>query len=213
MRSSTQRWLLRLHRQAGAQRATARAIADELRSAARPLLLAGGGTRGAARQVCRLAEVAGLPVVHTLMGTGAAPDHPQLIGITGFWGSPIANRLSAGEADVILAVGTRFAETDSSSWEPGVTFTIPPTRLIQIDIDPNEPGRNYPTAIAATADAQLALEAIVDAYGEPTPDRSRDWGRFARLPGAQQGQRGLLRVPVAPGFLRTSGAPSRTQSS
>ncbi len=158
--------------------ATAHAIADELRSAARPLLLAGGGTRGAAPQVCRLAEVAGLPVVHTLMGTGVLPpDHPQLIGITGFWGSPAANRLSA-EADVILAVGTRFPETDSSSWEPGVTFAIPPTRLIQLDIDPHEPGRNYPTAIAATADAGLALEAIVEAYGEPTPNRSHDWSRL-----------------------------------
>ena len=58
---------------------------------------------------------------------------------------------------MILAVGTRFPETDSSSWEPGVTFTIPPTRLIHVDLDPHEPGRNYPTHIAATADAALAL--------------------------------------------------------
>ena len=115
------------------------------------------------------------PVAHTLMGTGVLPpDHPQLVGVVGFWGSPAANRL-ASEADVILAVGTRFPETDSSSWEPGVTFTIPPTRLIHIDIDPHEPGRNYPTAIAATADAALALAAIREAYGEPTPDRGYDW--------------------------------------
>ena len=160
--------------------ATAASIASELRGAARPLLLAGGGTRRAARQVRRLAELTGMPVAHTLMGTGVLPPgHPQLLGIIGFWGSPTANRL-ASEADVILAVGTRFPETDSSSWEPGVTFRIPPTRLIQVDLDPHEPGRNYPTVISATADAALALEAIADAYGSATPDRGYDWGELAR---------------------------------
>ena len=157
---------------------TARAIAAELRDAARPLILAGGGTRRAASELRRLAEVAGAPVAHTLMGTGVLPpDHPQLVGIIGFWGSPTANRL-AREADVILAVGTRFPETDSSSWEPGVTFSIPPTRLIHIDIDPHEPGRNYPTAIAATSDAAHALRAIAAAYGEATGDRGFDWARL-----------------------------------
>ena len=130
---------------------------------------------GRPQEVRRLAEIVGAPVAHTLMGTGVLPpDHPQLVGVVGFWGSPAANRL-ASKADVILAVGTRFPETDSSSWEPGVTFDIPPTRLIHIDIDPHEPGRNYPTAIAATADAGLALEAIAEAYGSPTPDRGYDW--------------------------------------
>ena len=182
------------------------------------MLLAGGGTRRAAPQVCRLAEVAGLPVVHTLMGTGVLPpDHPQLIGITGFWGSPAANRL-ASEADVILAVGTRFPETDSSSWEPGVTFAIPPTRLIHVDIDPHEPGRNYPTAIAATADAGLALDAIIEAYGEPTPDRAYDWAACARSGRRSWRPAGPTRPrPSCPcsrsGSWRTSGAPSRTRSS
>ena len=160
--------------------ATAGAIASELRGAARPLMLAGGGTRRAARQVRRLAELTGMPVAHSLMGTGILPPgHPQLLGIIGFWGSPTANRL-ASEADVILAVGTRFPETDSSSWEPGVTFSIPPTRLIHVDLDPQEPGRNYPTVISATADAALALEAIADAYGSATPDRGYDWGQLGR---------------------------------
>ena len=158
--------------------ATVDAIVGELRGAARPLLLAGGGTRGAVEQVRRVAEMSGAAVAHTLMGTGVLPpDHEQLVGVVGFWGSPSANRLAA-EADVILAVGTRFPETDSSSWEHGVTFSIPPTRLIHIDIDPHEPGRNYPTTIAATADSGLALAAIADAYGSPTPDRGYDWARL-----------------------------------
>jgi acetolactate synthase-1/2/3 large subunit len=154
---------------------TARAIAEQLRAAERPVLLAGGGTRNAAAQVRELAERAGLPVVHTLMGTGVLPpDHDQLLGMIGFWGSPAANRVVSG-ADVMLALGTRFPETDSSSWEPGVTFAIPPTRLIHVDLDPHEPGRNYPAFLAATADAALALQAITAAYGPPTPARGYEW--------------------------------------
>ena len=157
---------------------TAAAIADELRRATRPLILAGGGTRHAAGDVRRLAERVGAPVAHSLMGTGVLPpDHPQLLGMVGFWGSPTANRLTR-EADVILAVGTRFPETDSSSWEPGVTFSIPPTRLIHLDIDPTEPGRNYATAIAATSDAALGLRAIAEAYGEATLERGYDWTKL-----------------------------------
>ena len=114
-------------------------------------------------------------MIHTLWAPASCrPDHPQLLGMIGFWGSPTANRL-ASEADVVLAFGTRFPETDSSSWQPGVTFRIPPARLIHVDLDPHEPGRNYPTAIAATADAALALEAITTAYGGATPDRGYDW--------------------------------------
>ena len=181
--------------------ATAAAIATELRIAQRPLLLAGGGTRRATAQVARLAETVGLPVAHTLMGTGVLPpDHPQLVGIVGFWGSPAANQLAV-EADLILAVGTRFPETDSSSWEPGVTFDIPPTRLIHVDIDPHEPGRNYPTTIAATAEAGQALEAILEAYGQPTPDRGFDWGSLRserETFGAEPGERDLVRLPAPP---------------
>ncbi len=155
--------------------ATAATIAAELRAAERPVLLAGGGTRRAAAQVRQLAETAGLPVIHTLMGTGIMPPgHEQLMGMIGFWGSPTANRL-ASSADVLLAVGTRFPETDSSSWERGVTFSIPPTRLIQIDIDPSEPGRNYPAHLAATADARMALEAISAAYAGDGDGERYDW--------------------------------------
>ncbi|HEX6129691.1 MAG TPA: thiamine pyrophosphate-binding protein [Candidatus Limnocylindria bacterium] len=154
---------------------TARAIAGALRDAERPLILAGGGARHASRELRELAELSGAPVAHTLMGTGILPpDHPQLLGMIGFWGSPTANRL-ASEADVILAVGSRFPETDSSSWKEGVTFSIPPTRLLQIDIDPHEPGRNYPASVAAVGDAALALRAVAGAYGKPTAERGFDW--------------------------------------
>ena len=81
------------------------------------------------------------------MGKGVVrEDHPLLLGMTGFWGTPIANE-KCRTADVILAVGTRFAEANSSSWDPRFTFNIPPTRLIHIDADVAEIGRNFPTEL------------------------------------------------------------------
>ena len=81
------------------------------------------------------------------MGKGVVrEDHPLLLGMTGFWGTPIANE-KCRTADVILAVGTRLAEANSSSWDPRFTFDIPPTRLIHIDADVAEIGRNFPTEL------------------------------------------------------------------
>jgi acetolactate synthase-1/2/3 large subunit len=63
-------------------------------------------------------------------------------------------------ADVILALGTSFGEADSSSWEPEYTFNIPKTKLIHIDIDPNEIGRNYPAEIGVVADLKQTLTIL-----------------------------------------------------
>jgi acetolactate synthase-1/2/3 large subunit len=82
--------------------------------------------------------------------------------MTGFWGTPIAND-KCRTADVILAVGTRLAEANSSSWYRDITFSIPPTRLIHIDADSTEIGRNYPTELGVVADAKLALGALAAA--------------------------------------------------
>jgi acetolactate synthase-1/2/3 large subunit len=79
--------------------------------------------------------------------------------MTGFWGTPMAND-KCRTADLILAVGTRLAEANSSSWYRDITFSIPPTRLIHIDADEAEIGRNYPTELGVVADAKLALGAL-----------------------------------------------------
>src|SRR6185436_4517250 len=91
------------------------------------------------------------------------PDsHPLLLGQTGFWGLPIANEMCR-TADLILAVGTRLAEANSSSWDPEFTFAIPPTRLMHIDVDAAEIGRNYQTELGVVGDAKLALGALAQA--------------------------------------------------
>jgi acetolactate synthase-1/2/3 large subunit len=78
------------------------------------------------------------------------------------------------EADLIVAVGTRLAEANSSSWDPRFTFSMPPTRLIHIDADEAEIGRNYPTELGVVADAKLALGALAEAArGRSHRDRGR----------------------------------------
>ncbi|MFB4309512.1 thiamine pyrophosphate-binding protein [Actinomadura sp. GTD37] len=154
----------------------ARRIAARLAGAERPLIYLGGGLRGAAGRdaLLSLAGHLDIPIAHSLMGKGAVPDdHPLLLGMPGFWGLETTNDY-AREADVVLALATRFAETDASSWEPAYTWNLgggPGTgRLIQVDIDAAEIGRNYPVEIGAVADATLAVQAIDEAVRELRPD-------------------------------------------
>ena len=156
---------------------TAERIVTMLAEADRPLIYAGGGVLSAraTRELTALAEALELPVAHSLMGKGCLPeDHPLLLGMTGFWGTPVAND-KCRSADVILAVGTRLAEASSSSWDPRFTFAAPPTRLIHIDADLAEIGRNLPTELGVIADARLALAALAAAA---RGRRHRDRGRL-----------------------------------
>ena len=104
----------------------------------------------------------------------------MLLGQSGFWGTPIANE-KCRTADLIVAIGTRLAEANSSSWDPRFTFSIPPTRLIHIDADLSEIGRNYQTELGVCADAKLALAALADeARGKRHADRGRLKEEIAR---------------------------------
>jgi len=156
--------------------AVAEQIVDALAAAERPVLYAGGGVLSAraTAELAALAEALEVPVAHTLMGKGCLHhDHPLLLGQSGFWGTPISND-KCRTADLILAVGTRLAEANSSSWDPRFTFSIPPTRLIHIDADEAEIGRNYPTELGVVADAKLALAALASAaQGRTHRDRGR----------------------------------------
>jgi len=150
----------------------AQRIAAMLVGAERPLIYLGGGlARGTGRDaLLSLAEHLDVPIAHSLMAKGAVPDeHPLVMGMPGFWGLEVTNTYAL-EADVVLAIGTRFAETDASSWDPAYTWRFPPSRLIQIDIDPAEIGRNYPVEVGVLADAASAVRAIADAALAARPD-------------------------------------------
>jgi acetolactate synthase-1/2/3 large subunit len=149
-------------------------VARMLAGADRPLIYIGGGLSVRCRAtLADLVEHCDIPVAHSLMAKGILPDeHPLVLGMPGFWGLEFTNEYTRN-ADVALAVGTRFAETDASSWDPRYTWQIPPTRLIQIDIDPAEIGRSYPVEIGIVADAGVALSGIADAIRKLAPDGSR----------------------------------------
>ena len=94
-------------------------ILAALAEASNPVIYAGGGvlSAGATGELAALAEALEIPVAHTLMGKGCMHEHhPLLLGMTGFWGTPIANEMCR-TADLILAVGTRLAE---ASRVPGI---------------------------------------------------------------------------------------------
>jgi acetolactate synthase-1/2/3 large subunit len=138
------------------------AAAKLLASAKRPVIFAGNGVAlsQAQPELKALAELGGYPVAATLTAKGQFPEtHALSLGCTGIWGSRAAND-TCREADVILAVGTAFGEADCSSWLPQYTFAIPPTRLIQIDIQPQEIGKSYPAEIGIVGDARLTLAAL-----------------------------------------------------
>lgn len=141
---------------------TARQIVQALLDAKAPVIQAGGGVilADAAEELKAFVDRMGIPVAHSLMGKGVLPDdHDLVLGMTGFWGTELVNGKCLN-ADWVFGVGTRFAEADCSSWEKEFTFDFDKSKLIHIDIDPSEIGRNYPVAIGAVADLKQALKVL-----------------------------------------------------
>jgi acetolactate synthase-1/2/3 large subunit len=156
--------------------AAAKAIAEKLVNAKHPMLHAGGGIilAQASEELAALAEFLDIPVSRTLMGQGCISDtHPLLVGQTGFWGLEFTHSLTK-KADIILALGTRFGEADSSSWYQGVTFDPDVTTFLQIDIDPAEIGRNYPVEIGACGDLKIALQQVLEEVKKICPEGKND---------------------------------------
>ncbi|MBG0770941.1 MAG: thiamine pyrophosphate-binding protein, partial [Anaerolineaceae bacterium] len=150
----------------------AKKIAERLLGAQSPVIHVGGGVRSAQgeKALQDLVDYLQIPVSRTLMAQSVLPDtHPLMLGQTGFWGSELTHSYTS-QADLILAVGTRFAEADSSSWYDGLTFDSAKTTFIQIDIEPQEIGRNYPVEIGAVADPRLALEQILEEVKQLQPE-------------------------------------------
>lgn len=134
-------------------------------NAQRPVIVAGGGVvlSDAAKELVALAEFLGAAVVTTWQGKGSIPeDHALNAWGVGTQASDCGNQL-ASSADVLLAVGCRFVDWTSSSFRQGVTYSIPPTKLIHMEIDPSEIGKNYPAEIALISDAKAGLIDLIDA--------------------------------------------------
>lgn len=148
-------------------------IVKEIAGAKNPVIHVGGGVKlaCATKEFEEFVNHMGIPVSCSLMGKATLPDtNPLMMGMTGFWGTKFIND-KCRNADYILALGTSFKECDCSSWYPDFTFSGPPTKLIHIDIDPTEIGRNYPVEIGVVADLKKALTMLNKAakklYPEP----------------------------------------------
>ncbi len=129
-----------------------------LLEAERPVILVGGGAywSGATNEVIALAEMLGAPIVSTFPGKNAIPhNHPLYMGPSGMHGRLEADAALAN-ADVILAVGTRFSDRTVGRFKE-----LAEKRIIHIDVDRSEVGKNVKPAVSIIADAAIALREMI----------------------------------------------------
>ncbi|RLI04359.1 biosynthetic-type acetolactate synthase large subunit [Candidatus Bathyarchaeota archaeon] len=134
--------------------------ADLLANAEKPVIIAGGGiiASGASSELVALAELLQAPVSTTLMGKGCIPEnHPLSLGLLGMHGT-IASNIIVSEADVLLAVGMRFSDRTTGNIEK----FCPDAKIIHIDIDTAEIGKNIQPHVPIVADAKRALNALYE---------------------------------------------------
>ena len=132
--------------------------AELLAQSERPVILAGGGViiSNASSELLKLAELLMAPVATSLMGKGCFPEnHPLSLGMVGMHGTIAANKLIL-EADVLLTVGLRFSDRTTGKLD----LFCPDAKIIHIDIDSAEIGKNAKVDLPIVADAKKALEAI-----------------------------------------------------
>ncbi|MCC6176416.1 MAG: thiamine pyrophosphate-binding protein [Chloroflexi bacterium] len=130
--------------------------ADLIAAAQRPLIWAGGGviTADASPELTALAHRLGAGVVTSLTGRGSIPEDDDLCLGSLTWEKPIQDLLK--EADLLLAVGTRFQGPNTQNWQLQI-----PSTLVHIDVEADEIGRNYPATAGIVADAKPALAGLL----------------------------------------------------
>ena len=169
----------------GADEALVRRAADRIRNAARPILIAGGGTMvsGAQKALQALAEKAGIGIATSMSGKNATrEDNPLNVGVVGDYSRESAN-IAVSEADLVVFVGSTTGSMVTRNW----TVPGPQTPVIHIDIDSEQLGRNYPDTLPLWGDAKTVLKQLL-AY-DLAADRSewldrlqylrRQWREFA----------------------------------
>ncbi len=151
--------------------ASVKLAADAIRAAQRPVLVAGGGVRisGAAAELVALAEKRQIPVATSVDGKGSIPEtHPLSVGVAGNYSAWCANK-TVCEADLVIYIGSATGDQTTNSWK----VPAPGVKIVQIDIDPAELGRNYPDTIGVLGDAKITLQHLLAAL-EPSTGNA-DW--------------------------------------
>ena len=144
----------------------------------RPVIIAGGGVRasGAAAELVKLAEALAIPVATSLNGKDVIPgDHPLSVGVVGTYSRESAN-LAVAQASFVCFVGTTAGGMTTNLWScPKIGV-----RAVQIDIDPEALGRNYPLEAAVLGDAKVALARMLDQADAASAERRKPWIETAR---------------------------------
>ncbi|HTS86958.1 MAG TPA: biosynthetic-type acetolactate synthase large subunit [Gemmatimonadales bacterium] len=195
---------------AGARASTAVKLleaAQLLAEAQRPLLMVGHGVilSHAYAEVQALAERTGIPVITTLLGISAFPaSHPLHLGMPGMHGEVHVNR-AIQHADVILGIGLRFDDRVTGN----TSAFAPQARIIHVDLDPTEIGKNVPVAVALVGDARAIIAELLEAV---TPRRCDAW--LDEIRGYQRARHETYRGDMAPErileVLREGSGPGTT---
>jgi acetolactate synthase-1/2/3 large subunit len=165
-----------LQNRSRADRDSVQRVAGMLADARQPLLLAGGGVvrSDSANALRAAAESLSIPVVTTMPAKGMlSEDHPLSVGTVGRSGFECAARATR-EADLIVAVGARFSDNNTANWRKGSIYDESKTKIVQVDVDYAEVGRNFPVSLGLISDAKLFLEDLT-AASEGMRGRWPEW--------------------------------------
>ncbi len=177
------------------------AVLEAIASAQRPMIVAGGGvmTSQAQPELVELAEKLNVPVATSLNSKSAMVDgHPLNAGVPGAYSRDCANRALA-QADVVFFIGSHTGGQVTNNW----LFPPAGTRVIQLDIDPAELGRNYPNAVSILGDAKASLRRMIEAAPARAPEARAAWVREVQgLVKAWRAENSAMRtsdaVPIRP---------------
>jgi acetolactate synthase-1/2/3 large subunit len=144
-----------------------------LSEAKKPVIVSGGGVRasGAGRELVALAEKLQIPVATTLTGKDTIPgNHPLSVGVVGTYSRISANRI-VSEADLIFYAGSETGGMTTHFWQ------VPPigTPTIQLDINSEQLGRNYPLKAAVMGDAKVSLQKMIDEADTASAGSRKPW--------------------------------------
>ncbi|HEX5508542.1 MAG TPA: thiamine pyrophosphate-binding protein, partial [Pseudolabrys sp.] len=150
-----------------------KAALDILQKAERPVIVAGGGVRasGAAKELVALAEALQIPVATSLNGKDNIPGtHPLSIGVVGSYSRESANRV-VNRADLVCFIGTETGGMTTHFWAVPKIGTL----AIQIDIEPESLGRNYPLQASVLGDAKAILSRMLAQADKASASKRRAW--------------------------------------
>ena len=155
-------------------------VLDLLERSRKPLIAAGNGAilSEAGPEILAFAEFMNMRVHTSPMGKGIIDErNPICLGATGR-NATYASNQAGRSCDLLIALGTSFDDRSTSAWVEGVTYTMNSTKLVQVDIDPREIGKNYPIELGIVADAKLFMTQLLEAAKRRFSARVPDWSEW-----------------------------------